>query len=766
MRTACRFYTHHRSLAAVATLTIAVTLGLAAALASTAQAILFRPLPVARAYEIVRVFTVSDTQPLGLVSYPDFEDFRASSRAIRGMAAQSQVLLAVGKAPAQMRLGLAVTANYFDLLGVGVAPGRGFAAGESRDALCVLAYDFWQSRFGGDARVLGKTILLRGAPFTIIGVAPKNFGLDRFTHEDFYFPIGVYATGLLPGGGVPLQDRSRRYLNVYGRLEKGASVRRADAEIAAIARCLAAQYPEDRANRAAVLTELAARASNDRTMPALAALLAALAALIAMVASANLALVFAARAEARAREISIRIALGATPACLIRENLSESAAVTLTGSAAAVPVAYAAQRILGKTAVLPTDIRFSIAPRLDAGVFLALAATGVLLAAGCAFVPPQQTARGVKHALAAIEIALATALISCSVFLLGGIQAATRADPGYRTRHVLVLALDPSQVGFTEARSRAFYDQALARVRAISGVKSAELAQSIPLGYTAAQRQIVLGDETLTLWVNIVGPRYFDLLHLPIVEGRGFTEGDSPASAPVAIVNQELARRCGVGCTFRMSGRQIRVVGVARSIAYFSPNEPPRPYFYLPFSQNYTPRMILHVETAGDPAAMAHAAADEIHRLDPAQPISEIRPMSDYLRQGAMFQARIALCVLGFAAIAGIPLALTGLAGLIAQASGRRRREIAIRIALGARRSAILRLLAVDGLKALVSGIAAGGAMGACAMRLFSHLLPARLSFGSSALAVGFVVIASLPAFLLPARKACFADPSILLRAE
>ncbi|GEM_PF-1687867 len=766
MRTAWRFYTHHRPLAAAATLTVAAALGLAAALASAAQAILFRPLPVARAGEIVRVFTVSEAQPLGPVSYPDFEDFRASARALVGMAAQSQVLLAVGNAPAEMRMGLAVTVNYFDLLGVRVSPGRGFAAGEARDAVAVLAYDFWQSRFGGDARVIGKTILLRGAPFTIIGVAPKDFGLDRFSHEDFYFPMGVYAVGLLPGSGNPLPDRSRRYLSVYARLANGASVSQAHAEIAAIARRLAAQYPEDRARRAAVLTELAARVSKDRTLPALAALLAALAGLTTMAGSANLALVLVARTQARAREIWIRAALGAPPGRLLRETLSEIAAVIAAGAALAVPIAYAGEQVLAKTAVLPTDIRFSIEPQLDARVFLALAAAGLLPAAAGACLGPRRAAGGGRHVLAALEIALATALIACSASLRGGLMAITRADPGYRTGHVLVMALDPSQVGFGEARARAFYDQALARVRAMSGVRSAELALSVPLGYTAAQRQIVMGEETLTLWANIVGTGYFDLLHLPIVEGRGFTGGDSMSSAAVAIVNQELARRCGLGCVFRMNGRRVRVIGVARTIAYFSPNEPPRPYLYLPFSQNYAARMILHIETEGDPAAMAHAAADEIHRLDPAQPISEVRPLSGYLDQGAMFPARIALRVLGSAAAAAVLLALSGLAGIAAQAGARRRREIAIRIAVGARRPAILRLLAVDGLKALVSGIAAGGAMGAGAQRLLVHLLPVPLSPASPALAAGLVLLASLPAFLIPAQKTSWADPAVLLRRE
>ena len=223
MRTAWRLFSHYRSLTALAVSTLATALGLTAALASFAEAILLRPLPVSQPDRIVRIFTASNTQPLGLVSYPDFEDFRGASRTLAGMAAQSQIRLAVGTAPAEMHLALAVTSNYFDLLGVPVAPGRGFRTEEARDAVVVLAYDYWRSHFATDPRAIGRTILICGSPFTIIGVAPKNFGLDRFTHEDLYLPIGVYEAGLLPVTGQPLQDRSRRYLSVYARLAPGAT---------------------------------------------------------------------------------------------------------------------------------------------------------------------------------------------------------------------------------------------------------------------------------------------------------------------------------------------------------------------------------------------------------------------------------------------------------------------------------------------------------------------------------------------------------------
>lgn len=781
MRTAWRLFFHHRSLSVVAVSTLAVALGLATALAAVADAILFRPLPVARPAEIVHIFTASPQQPLGFVSYPDFEDFRRASRTLAGMVAQSQVLLAAGADPARMQLALAVTPDYFDLLGVAISPGRGFKPEESREPVVVLSRAYWQAQFAGDPRVIGRTMLLCGIPFTILGVAPENFALDRFSREDLYFPIGAYAARLLPVTGRPLEDRSRRYLAVYARLAPGESIQQAQAELATIADDVASRFPADRNRRAVVLSEFQARTRTDRTMPSLAALLGALAVLILLIAGANFTCLLLAKSEARARETAVRMAVGATRARLVRENLAESVALTAAGAILAIPLAHAAQQILARATTLPTDFSFSIAPRIDARIAASLLVIAAFLAVLCGLAPAPRdveiaaalkarTSRAparARRVLAIFEIALATALLACLGFLLRGIAAAQHTDLGYRTDHVLLLALDPAQLRYNEPQTRAFFEQALTRVRGMPGAKSAELAQSVPLGYSSAQRQLVLAGETLTLWMNIVGPSYFDLLHLPIVAGRSFDQRDVPASTPVAVVNQELAKRCGLGCAFRMDGREVRVIGVVRTARYFAVSEPPRPYFYLPFSQNYASRMVLHVETVGDPAAMAHAVADEIHRLDAAQPLSEIRVLSAYLNQGAMFQARIALRVLGSVGLGGILLALAGLFAVMTHTAARRRHEIGIRMALGASHHAVILLLLADALKVLLPGIALGLAAATAAWRSLTALVPqtgsdlAPLAFASIV-----VLLTSAPSFLLPARKAAAIDPVQALRAE
>src|SRR5712691_540255 len=219
-RQAIRIFTKHPGLAMLAAGSLASGIGLAAALASVADAVLFRPLPVARPGEIVRVYTASRLQTLGYVSYPDYQDFSRNSRTLAGMVAQSQVLLAVGsgvRESPQVRMGLADTPNYFDVLGVRSVLGRTFRAEDARAAVIVLSSACWRSRYGGDRRLLGRAIEIGGVPFTVIGVAPPGFGLDRFVQEDYYIPIEVYRTGLLPSAGSPLADRTTRYLSVFAR---------------------------------------------------------------------------------------------------------------------------------------------------------------------------------------------------------------------------------------------------------------------------------------------------------------------------------------------------------------------------------------------------------------------------------------------------------------------------------------------------------------------------------------------------------------------
>jgi predicted permease len=766
---------------------LAIALALTTALASVADAILFRPLPVDHPAEIVRLFTASPAQALGFSSYPDFADLRRSSQTV-SMVAQAQVLVAV-QAPhssslnssvgsfrnfpvvAQVRLGLAVTPDYFQVLRVKAKIGRMFQETDSREPVVVLANTFWKSQFEANPQIIGRIIRLSGTPFTVIGVAPENFGLDRFIHEDFYVPIQVYDADLLPSTGQPTHDRARRYLSIYARLQPGATLRQARAELSTIGTRLESEYPSsNRDRRTVVLSEFDSRMQSDRTMPALARLLIAVAGLILAIACATVAGLLLLRAETRAGVIAIQLALGATRARLLVENLAVAATLAIVGALFAVPLAWAAMRVLERMATLPSDIHFSIVPKVDAPILLLTAAAAIAVTLVCGLVVPRQgtlqsragrsSTRG-RDALVTIQIALASALVASGASLAGAISSARKIDPGYRTDHVLTLALDPAQVRYNESQARAFYDQALARVSRLNGVEAAALAQSAPLGFMGAQRQIEIAGqpERSAIWMNLVTPGYFDLLRIPILSGRVFDRRDQPSSQPVAIVNQELAKRCGVGAKFRMNGKMVEVIGIARNAKYFAIGEPPRPYFYLPFSQNYASRMVLHV-ASGE----ARAVVAEIRAIDPLQPVSEIRPAADYVTQGATFHARVALQAVAAVGLCGLALALAGLYSVVSRSVTARQREIGIRMALGARRDQVVMMILRRSARLALIGTAAGLVVAAASHRFLAGLMPGARFSNEFAFAPALVYACSLIAALIPALRAARIDPARSLR--
>jgi hypothetical protein len=289
------------------------------------------------------------------------------------------------------------------------------------------------------------------------------------------------------------------------------------------------------------------------------------------------------------------------------------------------------------------------------------------------------------------------------------------------------------------------------------------LAQSAPLGFTGAQRQIEIAGEPeqSAISMNIVTPGYFGLLRIPILAGRGFDLRDTASSPPVAIVNEELARRCGVGSRFKMNGRFVEVIGVTRNAKYFSLGEPPRPYFYLPFSQNYASRMVLHVESDGARAVLA-----ELNAIDAAQPVSEVRFASDYLTLGATFQARVALQAVAAVGSCGFLLALAGLYGVVARSVSDRRRDLAIRMALGAKPGAVLRMVVGRAAFLALIGTATGALGASMSGRFLAGLIPgahvpARFATGSA-----LVFACSLIAALIPAVRAARVDPAQCLRQD
>jgi cell division protein FtsX len=557
---------------------------------------------------------------------------------------------------------------------------------------------------------------------------------------------------------------------VFGRLEPPGRIEEARAEFATIAARLESAYPQtNRGKRALVLGELEARLQTDYTLPSLAMLLIAMGALVLAIGAANAGGLMLARAEAKSRETTIRIALGATAARLLRGSMKQAAWFAGAGATLGVAIAWAAVKSLARVATLPTDFPFAIAPRIDARVLVvsSLALIFATLITGCA---PLVKLRRWRDVLVAIEIALASALAATGIWLIANVRSASAIDPGYRVDHVLTLALDPSQIGYTAERTRLFFRQLLEGVRGITGVKNVALAQSAVLGYTRAPAVVEIERERehRTIWSNAVTPEYFGLMRIAIVAGRGFDDRDATNSPPVAIVNQELARRCGIGLRIRVNGRAMVVIGIAHNAKYFDVQEAPQPYIYLPYAQVSPSRMVLHVETSGDPALLARAVVNQVHQLDPEQPVSEMRPLRDYLEQGSMFGARIGIDAIGAVGACAIALALAGVYGVTSQVVARRRRELGIRIAIGATRRNVITIVLRRG--AILAGV--GAVVGLAIAWAVTRALKAIAAgtgpgIGSQEIAAAVAIaMVSVVAALVPAYRAARIDPAIALRQE
>jgi predicted permease len=730
----------------LAALSLAAGIGLMAALASMVDAILLRPLPVARPGEISRVFTASEGQPFGFVSYLDFLDFRKAAP----MVAECLIPVAAGE-PARMELALAVTPDYFRVLGVGARFGRTFTEQDGRVA--VLGR--------GTASDIGKSLRVGAELYTVIGVAPENFGLDRFLHEDFYIPIRSY------GDGKILEDRSRRFLTVFMRGGNGA-------EVASIAARLEHEHPEtNRGRRAVVLDELTARLRMDKMMTPLAGLLSALAVLILAIGCANACGALLLRGESRARETALKISLGAGPARLMGEALRESAGIAGLGFALGLPFAWAVTEALRRSVVLPTDFGISVAARIDGRIVLAAVVAAMVATWVCGVAPSlflvwrmdvwatlkarERSAKGrARNVLVVVEIAMATALAATGASLWMGLSAAKNTDLGFRADGISVVTFDPGQRGYSEARTRGFYRELTERVKELPGVRGVALAQSVPLGMTGAQKQIrIRNEDEMTVWMNIVTPEYFDLMHIGFLAGGTFDDRDG------AIVNEELAKRVGIGEKMRVGGRMVEVVGIVKMAKYMRWDEAPRPFFYLPYKQNYASRMTLHIESHAN-------VLDAVRRLARDVPASDARALREYFDNGAMFGVKVALKVTGAAGGGGLLLALVGLYGVVSSAMARRRREIGIRVALGARHGGVFAMIVRQGMGLAVVGTAVGLVAAGYGARLLLGLVPGSgaASRWSGAGTAALMLVASLMACAVPAVRALSVDPAKVLREE
>ena len=809
-RYALRTLRQNPGFALVAILSLALGIGANSAIFSFADALLLRPLPVPQPSRVVSVVSHRRAEGFGGLSYKDYIDFRSKSRSFEGLAAFQliRVGFAAGKdALPQTKAGFLTSGNAFRALHVEPELGRSFRPEEDqvpgRDAVAVISHDLWQSEFASSQDVIGKTIFLNGISFTVIGVAPEAFtGVDQFFHPALFVPLTMSPRLAPTPEQSILERRDDRGLTVKARLKLGVGVAQANAEAEVIAKQLEQAYPDtNRKCSAAVRTEFQVRVDQSPYDAMLVGFILALVGVVLLIACANVANLLLSRARARSREIAVRLAIGAGRARLVRQLLTESLVIALLGGTLGLVLAQAGVETFSHFKI-PSDIPLSIDAKLDLRVTLYALFASIASAILFGLAPALQATRtdlvpalksGVegaskrrrllgRNALVIAQVAGSLLLLVCATQLFRATSFLLSSPPGFRTDHILMASFDPTLVRYTPAQTQIFYRRLEEQTRALPGVKSAALARLPPLSNYPIMKSVVPegfqlppGHETVTVPANIVSEGYFQTVNVPVLQGRDFKVTDNADAPHVAIASQHFARKFypnqdPVGKRFRLDGRDgppVEIVGLARQSQYYFLGEPPQDVLYLPLAQNPQTQMTLLAQSHGDPAALAGPIRDLVRSLDPDQPVYGVRTMEEYFDQRARKFLNWLTEAIGAMGLLGLALALVGLYGLMSYSVSRRMREIGIRMAIGADRVNVVRMVLKQGL--LLAGIGVG--IGILLSALFSRALTAGLglpSFNLTTLAlvsIALLGVALLGAYV-PARRASMVDPMSVLRQD
>jgi predicted permease len=806
-----------RGLTATLAITLALGIGANTAIFSVMNGWLLRPLPVPAPEQIMYLAFQPKGTSESKFSYPDLLDFQKQTDAFSGLFAYvpGYAGLSTGGVATEFGYG-AVTGNYFSALGVKpllgrlLLPGEGEKPGE--ELRVVLGYAFWQKRFGGDAAIVGKRVLINGQPATIIGVTPKEFHGTYFAFDaPGYLSLNVVP--LVQGSSRFWTDRGDRELMTLGRLKPGVSVTQAESSLAVISHRLAAQYPAtDKDFTVRVIPERLARPAPFVTnfVAAIASLFLVLPALVLLLACLNVANILVARATARQREMAIRAALGAGRARLIRQMLTESLLLALLGGIGGVVLGEWAISASGSMIHSVTSSSSGIAGRLDysfdwrvfAYTLGVVVLSGILLGIWPAFRAGRVDLNtvlheggrsdsggagrhGVRGVLLVAQVAGSLMLLIVSGLFVRSLERAEHMNLGFDPDHVLNVMLDVHQIGYDETRAKAFYRDLRDRVRALPGVQSASLAFTVPLGMPSPGSPIYVEGHPLApgqvapgVAFNRIDPAYFETMRVPLLEGRAFRDSDNETAPPVGIVDQTMAKEFWpsedpIGKRFSMksaTGPFIEVVGLARDGQtdwHFSLD--PHAYFYLPLAQNFATFLSLQVRTTVPPESMILGVQQQIHDLAPDLPIFDARTMQQGVHGlTGLFMFRLAAALAGVMGMLGLTLATVGVYGVVSFGAAQRTREIGIRMALGATRRGILVAIVRQGLQLALIGIASGLAGAFALSRLLrSMLVGVKPGDPGTFIGVSLLLLSvALLASYLPARRATKVDPMVALRYE
>jgi len=804
LRYALRQLSKNPGFTAVAVLTLALGIGANSAIFSVVYAVLLRPLPF---HDPGRLVVVKTTEPGRLddigVSYPVFLDWRSQNHVFEGLSVfRTDSSTLTGRAEPAHLTGAVVSANIFAVLGVTPAMGRNFLPAEdmptSAGLPVILSHSLWQSRFESDPKIVGDSITLDEQPFTVIGVMPPGFQFPvQRTEIEYWTTIAVDAKGATPLTG----QRGASYLDVIGRLKGQVNLATAQTEMAGIQGNLNRQYPENRPKGISIVPEADAVVGEMRQGLFI---LCGAVGLVLLIACANLSNLLLARATARNREISVRTALGATRWMIVRQLLTESALLAAAGATAGLAVTAWGTKLL--TALAPGDLPRITESGLNLQVLMFTAGVAVFTSVLFGLVPALQAAKPqlatalkeggrsetetrarsrLRSTLIVTETALAMVLLVGAGLLLRSLVGLGRVDPGFAKDHVISFGLDlPDRYGHTERVE--FYRRLLERVRGTAGVRSASAAFPLPLSGDgvktafAIDGRLIKPSERPVTTLHIVDRDYFHTLGIPLLSGREFSAQDDAAeAAAVVIISQKLAkqffpgedpigRRIKLGISTGDKDAPMRVVvGVVGDVKAEGLSAASIPESYVPYAQLPFAPMSVVVRTATAPADIVPTLTSEVQSVDSALPLLHVKTLDEYVDDSIM-GTRFEAVLFGIFGVLAFLLTVVGLYGVISYTVAQRTREMGVRLALGADRSAIIGMVVKDG--ALLAG--AGILVGLAGAFLLTQLV-ASLLYGVGprdpltfvCVPVALITVAVLASYV-PARRAARVDPMAALRCE
>ena len=781
----------------VAVLTLALGLGANTAIFSLVNALLIRPLPLP---DSERLVSLSGLDPKGrqqFISFPDFEDMQKQATLFEGFSAMvPQSANLTGRAePTRVRGGF-VSDNFFRVVGVDVAMGRGFQAGD--DALgaplvCVLQHETWQGLFGGDPGILGKSIVINNSPYTVVGILPRGF---RFVFDEIEVWMPHHSWPVFAAANAYL-NRSNGLVAPIARLKKGVTLEAGQTELSTIAARLSKEFPQAGEGRRMVARPLREAVVED--VRELILLLMGSVAFVLLIACANVANLMLARAASRQTEIATRAALGAGRRRLVRHMLTEAALLWFAGGLLGVGVGYAG--LVALLAATPRPLPAGVVPEVDVNVIVFLlvlmAGTGAFFGALAAFRfsrPDLSSAlkeggRSVEgpgrtrlsSSLVVAQVALTLTMLVGSGLMVRSLQKLSNVRIGFNPDHLLTLEYRLPANKYPDGPLQwATHRQIAEKVRALPGVVAASVVRAVPFGgngstvpFEVPGAPPVSAEDRPHVLINFPDTRYFETMQIPLIRGRGFTDGDGPESQPVIVINRLFAERywpnqdpIGRTVVFPDPARPITatVVGVVGDVKHYGLAETDRLQVYA--SQAQQPHIFnsLVVRTAGDPSAMADAVRKAVWSVDPEQPVWKVYSM-DFMVERSVGPRRFLMWIMTVYSGLALLLASIGLYGLMAYQVAQRSREIGVRMALGAQARDVLGLILRRGARltliGLAFGLAAAFGLGRSVSSMLYGVNPTDPpSFIGAALVL---LLVALIASYLPARRATRANPVTVL---